>query len=74
MSDLLSVLPWILASNLWVAVGCVALVAAIDRAVVERPRNLIHSIVWMCVWPVLVIKGVRAVVSGHPSPTSPHSG
>ena len=74
MSNLLSALPWVLACNLWVAVGCVVLVAAIDRAVVERPRNLIHSIVWMCLWPVLLLKGVRALIGGRPSPTSTSSG
>ena len=74
MSELLSVLAWILASNLWVAVGCVVLVAAIDRAVVGRPSSLIHSIVLMCMWPWLVIKGIRIMVARRPSPTSSHSG
>jgi hypothetical protein len=73
MSEFLSALPWVLASNLWVGVGCVVLVVAIDRAVVERPHSLIHSIVWMCLWPLLVLKGLRTLVSGRPSPTSSHS-
>jgi len=50
------------------------LVAAIDRAVVGRPSSLIHSIVWMCMWPWLVVKGIRIMVDRRPSPTSSHSG
>ncbi|MDH3715488.1 MAG: hypothetical protein OET44_16760 [Gammaproteobacteria bacterium] len=69
MSEFLSALSWVLACNLWVAIGCVALVVAIDRGIVERPQSLIHSIVWMCLWPLLAIKGLRALVSSHPSPT-----
>lgn len=74
MSEFLSALPWVLASNLWVAVGCVVLVVAIDRSVVERPHSLIHSIVWMCLWPVLLLKGLRTLFSGRstPTPTSSH--
>jgi hypothetical protein len=73
MSEFLSALPWVLASNLWVAVGCVVLVVSIDRSVVERPHSLIHSIVWMCLWPVLLLKGLCTLLSGRPSPTSSHS-
>lgn len=61
MSEFLYALSWILAANLWVAFGCVVLVVAIDKAVVGRPQSVIHSIAWMCLWPLLVLKGVMTL-------------
>lgn len=74
MSEFLSALPWVLGANLWVAVGCVVLVLAIDRAVVERPHSLLHSIVWMCLWPLLALKSMRLLLGWRPTPSSTHSG
>ncbi len=69
MSELLTALPWLLAANLWVTVGCVVLVLAVSRALVERPHSVIHSIVWMCLWPALLVKGAHALFT-RPSPSA----
>ena len=61
MSEFLTALAWLLAANLWVAFGCVVLVIAIDKAIVQPPASVIHSIVWMCLWPLLALKGLRAL-------------
>ena len=71
MSGLLTALAWLLAANLWVGLGCVVLVVAIDKAVVDRPPSVIHSIVLMLLWPLLVIKGLGVPIGRRRAPRAP---
>jgi len=68
MSGFLTTLAWILAANLWVAFGCVVLVVAIDKAIAQRPESVIHSIVLMGLWPLLLLKGLRALFGRRSNP------
>ena len=65
MSEILSVLIWLLALNLWVALGGLVLSRAIDKAYAERPLSVVHAMMWMCAWPLLLIRLLRlASLSG----------
>ena len=58
MSELLTALAWLVAGNVWLALGAAVLVVAINRSVVPRPDNVIHSIIQMALWPLLLLRGL----------------
>lgn len=59
MSGILISIVWLLAVNLWVGFGCVVLARALNRSVVEHPAGLLQAILWMCVWPLLLLRTLR---------------
>lgn len=53
----------ILVCNVWLMAGSLVLSLAIDRGRVRRPRQVVHAVVLMAIWPwLLMLRNRRSIV------------
>ncbi len=59
MNAFVSAVIWLLALNLWVAVGCLVLARGIRRWIIDPPGSMVTALALMVLWPWLLLQGLR---------------